>query len=104
MKRAAPLLLGLLLQCASLPAREGCAPRATRCSPTGRPQVCSATERWTNVSEVACSTVGAVCCLARDPWGQVGHACVAPTACLEQEALACFEDGATECLADGGVR
>lgn len=81
-----PLLLvlgtvGAFAACASLPPAEGCTPRSTRCSPSGRPQVCSASTRWTNVSETACASVDAVCCAATDPDGHPTHACIPATAC-----------------------
>ena len=64
---------------------DGCEPRATRCSPTGRPQVCSGSRRWTD-ADVVCVTAGqvaAVCCLTTSPiTGAELHACVTADRCL----------------------
>lgn len=67
---------------------DGCEPRATRCSPTGRPQVCSGSRRWTD-ADVVCVTAGqvaAVCCLTRSPiTGRELHACVLAERCIDSD-------------------
>ena len=62
-----------LAACPRLPPVSGCTPSAWRCSPDGRPEVCSASQRWEPAGERACASVGAVCvvertahCAARD--------------------------------------
>ena len=64
---------------------DGCEPRATRCAPDGRPQVCSGSGRWTD-ADVVCATavqVSAVCCLTTSPiTGAELHACVLPERCI----------------------
>ena len=69
----------------ALGAVDGCEPRATRCAPDGRPQVCSGSRRWTD-ADVACATAGqvaAVCCLTRSPiTGHELHACVLAERCI----------------------
>jgi hypothetical protein len=69
----------------ALGAVDGCEPRATRCAPDGRPQVCSGSRRWTDADSV-CATganVAAVCCLTRSPvTGAELHACVLAERCL----------------------
>lgn len=63
---------------------DGCEPQATRCSPEGRPQVCSGSHRWTD-ADVVCATaaqVAAVCCLTISPvTGASLHACVTADRC-----------------------
>ena len=73
-----PIVLCLLLAlgvagCPKLPPVSGCTPSAWRCSPDGRPEVCSASQRWEPAGERSCASVGAVCvvertahCAARD--------------------------------------
>lgn len=72
-----------LAGCPRLPPPEGCTPHSSRCSPRGVPQICSSTQRWTNVAEDTCASVGVVCCEARDTEdaGTV-HACAPPSWCL----------------------
>jgi hypothetical protein len=36
-----------LAGCPDLVAPSGCTPNATRCAPSGAPEVCSPTQRWT---------------------------------------------------------
>lgn len=66
----AAVLLGTALGSAAarctprLPPVSGCAPRAWRCSPSGRPEVCSATQRWEPAGDVPCSAVWARCVVA----------------------------------------
>lgn len=66
---------------------DGCEPRATRCAPDGRPQVCSGSRRWTDADSV-CATgpnVAAVCCLTRSPvTGADLHACVLAERCITE--------------------
>ena len=68
---------------------DGCEPRSTRCSPTGRPQVCSGSRRWTDADAVCALgvNVSAVCCLTRSPvTGAELHACVLAERCLPVDA------------------
>lgn len=46
--------------CPELPPVSGCTPFTQRCD-GDRPQVCSATQRWHTVGDVACSAVGGSC-------------------------------------------
>jgi hypothetical protein len=69
----------------ALGAVDGCEPRATRCAPDGRPQVCSGSRRWTDADSVCAlgTNVAAVCCLTRSPvTGAELHACVLAERCL----------------------
>lgn len=72
----------------ALGAVDGCEPRATRCSPAGRPQVCSGSRRWTDADQV-CATavqVAAVCCLTTSPvTGAELHACVLADRCIDRD-------------------
>lgn len=80
-----------------LPKPDGCTPRDTRCSPSGIPEVCSSTQRWTHgATTPACSTWGAsiTCCLARTPYDGVRHACVPPVACIPETPSAAPDAGA----------
>lgn len=68
----------------ALGAVDGCEPRATRCSPDGRPQVCSGSRRWTDADGVCTHgvNVAAVCCLTTSPvTGNALHACVLAERC-----------------------
>jgi hypothetical protein len=85
--------LGILLCTASavlgcpMPPPDGCAPMATRCSPQGIPQTCSATQRWSaGATAEPCSAHGANvrCCWTRSPYGRDLHACVPESACLPE--------------------
>ena len=65
-----PILLCLLLAlgaagCPKLPPVSGCTPSAWRCSPDGRPEVCSASQRWEPAGDRSCASVGAVCVVER---------------------------------------
>lgn len=72
----------------ALGAVDGCEPRATRCAPDGRPQVCSGSRRWTD-ADVPCTTAGqvaAVCCLTTSPiTGASLHACVTADRCAASD-------------------
>jgi hypothetical protein len=68
--------------CPALPPPAGCATAATRCSPDGVPQVCSATARWTAAAPRPCAAVQATCCRAASPYGGTTHACVPAALCL----------------------
>lgn len=46
--------------CPELPPVSNCTPFTQRCD-GDRPQVCSATQRWHTVGDVACSAVGGSC-------------------------------------------
>lgn len=70
-----------------MPAPDGCTPMATRCSPQGIPQTCSATQRWSaGATAEPCSAHGANvrCCWTRSPYGRDLHACVPESACLPE--------------------
>lgn len=72
-----------------LPAPDGCQPLATRCSPSGVPQSCSPTQRWTSGAlQNPCSqrALGAVCCRTRSPYGNELFACAPQSACLPDPA------------------
>lgn len=72
-----------------LPAPDGCTPLATRCSPSGVPQSCSPTQRWTSGAlQNPCSqrALGAVCCRTRSPYGNELFACAPQSACLPDPA------------------
>lgn len=72
-----------------LPPPDGCTPMATRCSPQGKPQRCSASQRWwSEPTAQSCASVGAVCCLARSPYGNRVHACVPQAVCIDEPTLA----------------
>lgn len=63
-----PILLCLLLclaACPKLPPVSGCTPATWRCSPDGRPEVCSASQRWEPAGDRSCASVGAVCVVER---------------------------------------
>lgn len=48
--------------CGSMPPVSGCTPFTQRCNPaTGRPEVCSATQRWQPAGNLSCVAVGGVC-------------------------------------------
>lgn len=79
-----PLLaVSLALTACPLPPPDGCTPMATRCSPSGVPQRCSQTQRWSSGSLATCGG-SARCCLSRSPWGNTVHACVPAGACLDE--------------------
>lgn len=56
------LLLAALAGCPSLGPVTTCEPTTTRCSPTGNPEVCSGSRRWTEVQACAASAPAGVCC------------------------------------------
>jgi hypothetical protein len=51
-----------LLACPRLPEPSGCTPHAYRCQ-DGWPQVCSGSQRWTPIGDVACTDLHAACIL-----------------------------------------
>lgn len=55
----------VLAGCPRLPPVSGCTPRAYRCADTGRPEVCSSTQRWEPIGDEPCSASGAVCVVDR---------------------------------------
>lgn len=81
-----------LYGCPGLPKPDGCTPLTTRCSPEGKPQVCSQTQRWTEIGS-PCSTVGAVCCRVRSPYGHELYACSHQEACLPEPDAGVASDG-----------
>lgn len=83
------LVLALALSACPLPPPDGCTPMATRCSPQGKPQRCSATQRWwSEPTAQPCAALGVVCCPARSPFGNVVHSCVPQSVCLPEPTLA----------------
>lgn len=68
-----------------LPPADGCTPLATRCSPHGVPQRCSASQRWSAGTVSTTCPAPSVCCLARSPWDASVHACVPQSACLDAD-------------------
>lgn len=96
-----PLLaLACLLTACPLPPPDGCTPMATRCSPQGKPQRCSASQRWwSEPTAQPCAAFGATCCLARSPYGgRLVHACVPSSVCLEEPDVAAMD------AAEGGAQ
>lgn len=79
-------LLGALLTGCPMPAPDGCTPFATRCSPSGIPETCSQSQRWSHAPPATpCSSRGpVVCCWTRSPYGRELHACVPESACLPE--------------------
>lgn len=51
--------------CPRLPPVSGCTPQSYRCTESGRPQVCSSTQRWQPIGDEPCSAGGAVCVVDR---------------------------------------
>lgn len=51
--------------CPRLPPVSGCTPMAYRCTDTGRPEVCSSTQRWEPIGDEPCAASGAVCVVDR---------------------------------------
>jgi len=97
------LLLALALNACPLPPPDHCRPTATRCSPQGKPQRCSAGERWWNEPTAQpCAALGVTCCLALSPYGNRVHACVPQSACLEEPTLADVIEAAD--AAEGGAQ
>jgi hypothetical protein len=66
-----------------LPPPDGCTPTSTRCSPSGVPEVCSATQRWSRGPTARpCAELGSTCCRALSPYGGEVSACVPASVCL----------------------
>lgn len=83
------LALGIaLLTGCPLPPADGCTPFATRCSPSGIPETCSQSARWSYAPPaVPCAQRGpVVCCNTRSPWGRELHACTPQSECLPERA------------------
>lgn len=55
------LALALLGCHTTLPPVSGCTPATWRCTPDGRPEVCSASQRFEPAGDRTCPSVGAVC-------------------------------------------
>lgn len=51
--------------CPRLPPVSGCTPRAYRCTDSGRPEVCSTSQRWEPIGDEPCSASGNVCVVDR---------------------------------------
>lgn len=92
-------VLGLSLALAGcpIPPPDGCPPRATRCSPTGVPQVCTLGQYWSAPRPETPCAPGSVCCWTRSPYGRELHACVPQEDCLPEPPL-------LDARADGGAR
>ena len=60
----------VLVACAGcsprLPPVSGCRVAAYHCTDDGRPEVCSASQRWEPIGDAPCSRVGAVCVAPTD--------------------------------------
>jgi hypothetical protein len=67
-----------------MPPPDGCPPRATRCSPSGVPQVCTLGQYWSAPRPETPCAAGSVCCYTRSPYGRELHACVPQGACLPE--------------------
>lgn len=89
-----------------LPQPDGCAPMATRCSPQGKPQRCSASQRWwSEPTARACAELSATCCLARSPFGNNVHACVPASACIAEPTLTdALVESAVDAVLEGGAQ
>lgn len=92
-------VLGLSIALAGcpIPPPDGCPPRATRCSPSGVPQVCTLGQYWSAPRPETPCAPGAVCCWTRSPYGRELHACVPREDCLPEPPL-------LDAGADGGAR
>lgn len=55
----------VLTGCPRLPPVSGCTPRAYRCTDSGRPEVCSSSQRWEPIGDEPCSAAGNVCVVDR---------------------------------------
>ncbi len=55
----------VLTGCPRLPPVSGCTPRAYRCTDSGRPEVCSTSQRWESIGDEPCSASGNVCVVDR---------------------------------------
>lgn len=92
----------LALQGCPLPPQDGCTPMATRCSPQGKPQRCSASGRWwSEPASQPCAAVGATCCLAMSPFGNAVHACLPQGVCLPEVTDAA---AAVDAVLEGGAQ
>ena len=61
----ATLAGAVLTGCPRLPPVSGCTPRAYRCTDSGRPEVCSSSQRWEPIGDEPCGASGAVCVVDR---------------------------------------
>lgn len=61
----ATLAGAVLTGCPRLPPVSGCTPRAYRCTDSGRPEVCSSSQRWEPIGDEPCSAAGNVCVVDR---------------------------------------
>ena len=61
----ATMVGAVLSGCPRLPPVSGCTPRAYRCTDSGRPEVCSSTQRWEPIGDEPCAASGAVCVVDR---------------------------------------
>jgi hypothetical protein len=55
----------VLTGCPRLPPVSGCTPQAYRCTDSGRPEVCSTSQRWEPIGDEPCSASGNVCVVDR---------------------------------------
>ncbi len=77
--------LSIALAGCPLPAPDHCTPFATRCGPSGIPQTCSGTQRWSHAPAARpCVELGSVCCRALSPYGNEVYACVPSSVCLPE--------------------
>lgn len=74
-------LLALAAGCKT-PPPDGCTPSATRCSPSGDPEVCSPDRYWTRVPGEPCAAPLGCCLTPSFYGGRPVHACVPAVACL----------------------
>lgn len=72
----------LVIGCPHLPPPDGCAPETTRCGAKG-PQVCSGSQRWTDINPDPCPS-GSECCATKSVYdaNKVLHACVPHAKCI----------------------
>ncbi len=61
----ATLAGAVLTGCPRFPPVSGCTPRAYRCTDSGRPEVCSSSQRWEPIGDEPCSAAGNVCVVDR---------------------------------------
>lgn len=61
----ASMVGAVLTGCPRLPPVSGCTPRAYRCTDSGRPEVCSSSQRWEPIGDEPCSAAGNVCMVDR---------------------------------------
>lgn len=76
--------LSIALTGCPIPPPDGCPPRATRCSPSGVPQVCTLGQYWSAPRPETPCAVGSVCCWTRSPYGRELHACVPREDCMAE--------------------